>query len=89
MESPFQRLDIPAKVNGATQYGIDTQLPNMLYAAIRISPAFGGKLVSVDASSIAQSRGVKKVVKLDDAVVVVADRFWRARNAIECARTSL
>jgi len=79
---PMQRIDIPAKVNGATHYGIDTQLPDMWYGAIRISPVFGGKLVSVSEAPIAQNRGVKKVVKLDDAVVVLADRFWRARNAI-------
>lgn len=80
---PMKRMDIPDKVNGATRYGIDTELPDMVYGAIRISPAFGGKLVSADESRIAKRRGVKKVVKLDDAVIVVADRFWRARNAME------
>lgn len=80
---PIQRLDIPAKVNGATHYGIDTNLPDMLYGAIRISPVFGTKLVSVDEAPVTQRRGVKKVVKLDDAVVVLADRFWRARDAVD------
>ncbi len=80
---PVARMDIPAKVNGATKYGIDTQLPDMWYGAIRISPAFGGKLISVNDGAVAQNRGVKKVVKLDDAVVVLADRFWRARNAAD------
>ena len=79
---PVPRLDIPSKVNGSARYGIDTIVPDMLYAAIRISPAFGGKLVSVDDSAVTQRRGVKKVVHLDDAVVVVADRFWRARDAV-------
>lgn len=79
---PVRRVDIPAKVNGATRYGIDVQVPGMHYAAIRISPVFGGKLASVNEASIAQRRGVKQVVKLDDAVVVVADRFWRARDAV-------
>jgi isoquinoline 1-oxidoreductase beta subunit len=78
---PIARLDIPNKVNGTTKYGIDTVVPGMLYAAIRISPVFGAKLVSVDTSHIANRRGIKKIVKLDDAVVVVADRFWRARDA--------
>jgi len=78
-----RRLDIPAKVNGSTHYGIDTQFPDMYYAAIRISPVFGGKLVSVDEAPIAQNRGVKKVVRFDDAVIVVADRLWRARNAVD------
>jgi isoquinoline 1-oxidoreductase subunit beta len=80
---PIARLDIPAKVNGATQYGIDAQVPGMCYAAIRISPVFGGKLISVNESEAAARRGVKKVVRLDDAVVVVADRLWRARSAVE------
>lgn len=80
---PIPRFDIPAKVKGATQYGIDTQLPDMWYGAIKISPVFGGKLVSVSEESVARSRGVKKVVRLDDAVVVLADRFWRARNAVD------
>jgi isoquinoline 1-oxidoreductase subunit beta len=79
---PVPRLDIPAKVNGSARYGIDTIVPDMCYAAIRISPVFGGKLVSVDDSAAAQRRGVKKVVHLDDAVVVIADRFWRARDAV-------
>lgn len=79
---PVSRIDIPAKVQGGVQYGIDIKVPDMLYAAIRISPTFGGKLVSVGEVPVANSRGVKKVVKLDDAVVVVADRFWRARNAV-------
>ena len=55
----------------------------MLYAASKIAPVFGGKLVSVEDGPVTQSRGVKKVVKLDDALVVVADRFWRARNAVD------
>ena len=80
---PMRRLDIPAKVNGSTGYGIDTQFADMYYAAIRISPVFGGKLVSADDAPIAHSRGVKKVVRFDDAVVVVADRLWRARNAVD------
>ncbi len=80
---PVPRLDIPAKINGATRYGIDTQVPNLCYGAIRISPVFGGKLVSVKDAEVAQNRGVKTIVQLEDAVVVVADRFWRARKAVE------
>lgn len=77
------RFDVPAKVDGTTVYGIDVREPDMLFAAIRISPVFGGRLRSVDTSAIAGRRGIHKLVKLDDAVVVVADRFWRAKNAAE------
>jgi len=76
------RVDIPKKVDGTTNYGLDVVRPGMLYAAIRISPVFGGKLSSVDTRPIAAARGIKQVVRLDDAVVVVADRFWRARDAV-------
>ncbi len=76
------RFDIPHKVNGATAYGIDVREPGMLFAAIRISPVFGGNLRSVNAAPIAGRRGIHKMIKLDDAVVVVADRFWRARDAV-------
>lgn len=79
---PLPRFDIPDKVVGGAHYGIDTILPGMCFAAIRISPVFGGKLVSVDGKAVSENRCVKKVVKLDDAVVVVADRFWRARDAV-------
>lgn len=76
------RIDIPKKVDGTTQYGLDVVQPGMLYAAIRISPVFGGKLDTVDERPVISARGIRKVVRLDDAVVVVADRFWRARDAV-------
>ncbi|HEY4941375.1 MAG TPA: molybdopterin cofactor-binding domain-containing protein [Rhizomicrobium sp.] len=82
------RLDIPRKVNGTTNYGLDVKQPDMLYAAIRISPVFGGKLKSVDSSGVDRLRGISKVVRLDDAVVVVADRFWRARDAVAALNPS-
>ena len=64
------------------QYGIDAKVPDMCYGAIRIAPVFGGKLVSVDEAPVAHNSGIRQIVKLDDAVVVVADRFWRASNAV-------
>ena len=81
------RIDIPAKVNGETRYGIDVQMPGMHYAAIKIAPIFGGKLLSVDEAAIAANPGIKKVIKLEDAVVVVADRFWRAQRAADALAT--
>ncbi|HLY07453.1 MAG TPA: molybdopterin cofactor-binding domain-containing protein, partial [Rhizomicrobium sp.] len=76
------RFDIPHKVDGTTRYGVDVREPDMLYAAIRISPVFKAKLLSVNSNGAEHRRGVQKIVQLDDAVVVVADRFWRARDAV-------
>ncbi len=77
------RLDSAIKSNGAAKFGIDTREPGQLYASIMTCPVFGGKLVSVDDSGIRDARGVKQVVKLDNAVAVVADNYWRANEALK------
>jgi isoquinoline 1-oxidoreductase subunit beta len=79
---PIPRLDIPSKVDGSASFGIDVQLPDMLYATIAAAPVFGARLASVDASVAAGLPGVKKVVQLEDAVAVVADGYWRALKAL-------
>jgi len=77
------RLDTADKTTGAQVYGMDLTLPNMLNAAIKDCPVFGGKVKSFDAAAIAQRPGVKKVVQVgDSAVAVVADTWWRARTAL-------
>jgi isoquinoline 1-oxidoreductase beta subunit len=81
-----KRLDIPSKVDGTATYAIDFTTPGMLYAALEIAPVQGGKLVSVDTAPAEAMPGVKKVVKLDEAVAVVADSFWRARKALAALR---
>ncbi len=59
------RFDIPAKVDGSAEFGIDVEVDGMLYAAIRQAPVYGGKVKSVDESAIAGRRGIKKVVVVD------------------------
>ncbi|OFW21484.1 MAG: hypothetical protein A3H97_16035 [Acidobacteria bacterium RIFCSPLOWO2_02_FULL_65_29] len=76
------RFDIPSKVNGTVIYGIDFTVPGMLYAAVDIAPVFGGTLLSVDAGPAEAMPGVKRVVQLEEAVAVVADSYWRARQAL-------
>lgn len=79
---PTARLDTPLKINGTAKFGIDTRIPGMVYAAAAACPVFGGKLRSYDDSQIKTRRGVLAVVPLDGAVAVVADRFWRAKEAL-------
>ena len=76
------RLDTAPKLDGSAQYGIDVQVPGMVYAAVASCPEFGGKLASVDEAPARAVRGVVAVVKMDDAVAVVADRYWRAKAAL-------
>jgi isoquinoline 1-oxidoreductase beta subunit len=77
-----KHLEAPAKVTGETIYGIDVRLPGMLYAAIRQCPVFKGRLRAIDESTLARRKGIRQIVKLPDAVAVVADSWWQARQAV-------
>src|SRR5262249_48084603 len=81
MGQSLPRLDTPLKINGSAVYGIDIKVPDMVHAAIIACPVFGGSLARVDEQAIAGRRGDIQVVKLVDAVAVVADRYWRAKAA--------
>lgn len=80
---PVHRLDIPDKVRGKPVFGVDVALPNMLHASIAQCPVFGGRVVSVDARAAQAMRGVKKVVREENFVAVIADSWWRANEALK------
>ena len=79
---PLPRVDIADIVTGKIRYGVDVQLPGMLHAAIAQSPVFGGKAKSVDSSKVDSRRGIVKVINLGEFVAVVADNWWRAKEAL-------
>jgi len=77
------RADLAHKTNGSAKFGIDAQVPGMVFASINACPVRGGKLKSVDESVLSGAPGIVGVVKLADAVAVVAtDSFWRAKRAL-------
>jgi isoquinoline 1-oxidoreductase beta subunit len=77
------RLDIPVKINGEAEYGIDVQLDGMLTAVVARCPEIGGYITAFDAEKANSMPGVRSVVELNDSrgVAVVADDFWSARQA--------
>ena len=80
---PLPRVDVVHKTDGSAKFGIDAQVPGMVFAAITACPVPGGKLKSVDESVLTGAPGIVQVVKLDNAVAVVAtDTFWRAKRAL-------
>jgi isoquinoline 1-oxidoreductase beta subunit len=84
---PMPRTDIPAKVNGSAQFGIDMQPEGLLYAAIRHCPVLGGKVRQVDSTAAKARRGVAEVRVLQErSVVVLADRYWRAKSALDALK---
>ena len=83
--TPAKRVEAPEKVNGRTEFGIDVRLPGMRFAAIAISPVLGGKPKSVNDAAARAVKGVRQVVRVDEAVAVVADHMWAARKGLRAA----
>ena len=80
--TPAKRLDTPSKVNGTAKFGIDVRLPGMLIATVAASPVLGGKVADVDDQKAKTVPGVRQIVRLDDAVAVVADHMWAAKQGL-------
>ncbi len=83
---PLKRLAQDGKVNGKQVYSIDFQAPGLLNAAVKDCPIWGGSLKSFDAAAAEKMPGVKKVLKIENAVVVVADTWWRAKTALDAVK---
>jgi isoquinoline 1-oxidoreductase subunit beta len=80
--TPAKRLDTPSKINGSAVYGIDVRLPGMKFATLAQSPVFGGRVKSVDDTAAKAVKGVRQIVRLDDAVAVVADHMGAAKKGL-------
>lgn len=83
-------VDNPAVVTGKPLFGIDVQLPGLLYASYVKSPAFGGKVVSANLGEIKTLPGIKDAFVLEGTenlkgllpgVAIVADSTWAAFRA--------
>src|SRR5215467_1539899 len=83
MGTNVQRLDIPEKVNGSAQFGIDVKLPGLLTARVARSAVFGGKVKSVNDAKAKAVPGVKHVVQISNGVGVVADNYWSATKGLQ------
>jgi isoquinoline 1-oxidoreductase beta subunit len=74
-------------VTGAPLFGIDVQLPGMLYATYTKCPVFGGKVVSANLDVVKARQGVRDAFVLDgieglpSGVAIVADSTWNAFSA--------
>ncbi|WP_159475186.1 molybdopterin cofactor-binding domain-containing protein [Dyadobacter sp. 3J3] len=83
---PLLRLDTPLKTNGSAVFGLDKQIPGMLYAAVERNPRLRGKVKSFDETAARKVPGVRHVVKVKmgvfstyrEGVAVVADSTWAA-----------
>jgi len=81
--TPAKRLDLPAKVNGTAVFGIDARPPGVKIATLAQSPVFGGRVKRVDDNAARAIKGVRQIVRLEDAVAVVADHMGAAKKGLE------
>lgn len=80
------RSDIPLKVSGQANFGIDMKVAGMVYAVIERSPTFSGKINAFNEQEVLAVEGVQKVLKCIrpvgmhqwEGVAVVADSYWAA-----------
>jgi isoquinoline 1-oxidoreductase beta subunit len=84
--TPAKRLDAAGKVNGSAVYGIDARPPGVKIATLAQSPVFGGRLKSVDDAAARAVKGVRQIVRLDDAVAIVADHMGAAKKGLEALK---
>ncbi len=84
----IRRLDTPDKVTGRAVFGMDVDLPGMLYGAVRHAPVFGAVVAHLDARAALALAGVKTVTPFHDpgeqaGVIVVADSYWTAQRGAD------
>jgi isoquinoline 1-oxidoreductase beta subunit len=78
----LKRRDSVNKTTGRAQYSIDFVLPGMKIAVAQASPIIGGKLAGLDEKAALAVTGVRKVVRFDETVAVIADHTGAARKGI-------
>jgi isoquinoline 1-oxidoreductase subunit beta len=75
----IKRVDVPSKVDGSAKYGIDVQVPGMVYASLLHSPMEGAKAASVNADDVKKIKGVTHVLPLPFGVAVVGETVESTR----------
>jgi len=82
-------VDLRDIVTGKAMFGIDAQMPGMVYASVERPPVMGAALKSCDDAEAKQVRGVQQVVMMDLAqppygfkplggAAVIANNSWAA-----------
>jgi CO/xanthine dehydrogenase Mo-binding subunit len=78
----LKRRDSVDKTTGRARYSIDSMLPGMKIAVAQASPVIGGRLAGMDEAAALAVTGVRKVVRFDDTVAVIADHTGAARKGL-------
>jgi isoquinoline 1-oxidoreductase beta subunit len=93
---PLRRQDTRMKTNGTAIFGLDKEIPGMLYAVVERNPRLRGLVKSFDDTDALKVPGVKRVVKVRmgvfstyrEGVAVVADSAWQAMQGRKALRVT-
>src|SRR5215216_4869273 len=83
------RVELPGKVNGSAIYGIDVQVPGMVYGAVLRAPVEGSVPDKIDDAKAKALTGVIGIVRLPHGVGVLAETPWAAFEAREALTRSV
>ena len=83
MGTSLPRVDIPSKVDGTAQFGIDAQVEGMKVATVMASPVHGEVVSTIDKRAATATPGVLSVHNLGDFVGVVAEGYWPAKMGLD------
>jgi isoquinoline 1-oxidoreductase beta subunit len=78
---PIQRLDVPAKVDGAARYAGDVRLPDMVFASVCQGPSTRSRLRAVDKQAAGRIRGIIDIVENSGWAAAVGTNWWAADRA--------
>jgi isoquinoline 1-oxidoreductase subunit beta len=85
-----KRTDMRAKVTGAPVFGIDVQLPDMVFGTIRMNPNLTGAMKSFDAAEALKVPGVVKIFEVKclsgHGIGVIASNTWTAFKAADAVK---
>jgi len=82
------RIDVPAKVNGSGIYGIDVQLPDMLYGAVLRPPVQGEKPETIDDEAARAVPGITHIVPLSYGVGIIGETVEATKRAKDLLQVS-
>lgn len=78
------RLDILEKTDGTAKFGIDTMVPDMLFATVARPYNYGAKVVVVHDGAAQKVKGLQKIFQIDRGVAFCADTLeaaWQAKKS--------
>jgi isoquinoline 1-oxidoreductase subunit beta len=82
------RIEAASKTDGSATFGIDVRPAGLKFAAVKMCPTLGGKVVRFDGTAATRMPGVMNVIGLDghnggtSGVAVIADTWFQASSAV-------